>query len=84
VAVFTITVYFARFPLVVRLIGLRLVLMAMMAKMRCVRLVVFAIHGSGGPGILERQHHQQKDQKQFFHGLDDITGCQPLNAKRLF
>ena len=58
----------AAFAIRIRLIGLPLVLMAVMAEMRSMALLMLAIDGRRCPGILERQNRQQQNQEQFFHG----------------
>lgn len=56
------------FFLVFRLIGLlRLMLMTVMAEVGSRLILVLAIGGRRCPGILERQHYQQKNKKEPFH-----------------
>nr|WP_158592334.1 hypothetical protein [Noviherbaspirillum sedimenti] len=52
----------------IRFIGVRLMLMTMVAKMRNMPLLMLAIDGCRCPGILERQNRQQQNHEQFFHG----------------
>jgi hypothetical protein len=49
------------------IVGLRLVLMAMVAEVRHLVLFVLAIDGRHRPGVLDRQNSQQQNEQDFFH-----------------
>ena len=68
VAILAITMNILRFCLPIGFVHLRLVLMRMVAKMRRRTLLMLAVDCCRRPGVLERQNHQQKNEKEFFHG----------------
>ena len=53
--------------------SLRRMLMTMMTEMRSMELLMLAIRSCCRPGILEWQSEQQKDEKEFFHGINHST-----------
>lgn len=54
-------------------VGLGFVLMSMVAKVRRGCPLVRTVDRRRRPGKLDRQNQHQHNQKQFFHGWDDIT-----------
>lgn len=71
VAILAIAVNILRLCLPIGFVRLRFVLMRMVTKMRRRTLLMLAVDGRRRPGVLERQNHQQKNEKEFFHGTKD-------------
>lgn len=49
------------------LVGLRFVLMAVMAEVRDLARLMLTIHGRHRPSVLDRQNGQQQNEQEFFH-----------------
>ena len=67
VADFAVAMHLDRFAMVRVFIGLRLMLMAVMAEMRHLGRLMLAIDGRHRPGVLDRQNSQQQDEQELFH-----------------
>lgn len=69
-AISAITMCAGQFGCIAESIILQVMLMRVMAEVRCVRLFVLTIRCSDSPGGLQRQRDQQEDEEQFFHGVN--------------
>ena len=68
----------------IRFVGLPLMLMTMVAEMRGMALLMFAIDGCRCPGVLERQNRQQQNHEKFFHGRNNNILWLARMAKRRY
>ena len=64
----TVTVHFRDFSIFRNITAIFFVLMTVVAKVRHFFCLVLAVCRSRRPRVLERQHNQEQDEQQFFHG----------------